>query len=224
MKTGKMIRYGVVLITVGAVATVPAGCRRANSPRTIVCIGDSLTACGGEGGRYSDWMAKLLPGHVIINKGINGDTLAGGRARFAADVLDLKPDIVVIALGANDFWRMQRDISQLKADMEDMVGRAKEASIEVVLASCFGQREYEPGEDVEYEAYRYDFARAIAKMEQEIVAEYDCFYVSNMQVDIKPNGREPYWADKLHPNSKGNKFVAERIAGELKKALKRTGG
>ena len=28
------------------------------------------------------------------------------------------------------------------------------------------------------------------------------------------------WADKLHPNKKGNKFVAKRILVELKKALK----
>jgi len=43
-----------------------------------------------------------------------------------------------------------------------------------------------------------------------------------MQMDIKPNSREPYWADKNknHPNKKGNKYVAKRILKQLNKALK----
>ena len=31
------------------------------SPRKIVCFGDSLTSCGGEGGRYSDMLQDSLP-------------------------------------------------------------------------------------------------------------------------------------------------------------------
>ena len=57
------------------------GCSR-KKPRTIVCLGDSLTACGGLVGKYPDYLQQQLPGHFIINKGIGGDTLAGGRKRF----------------------------------------------------------------------------------------------------------------------------------------------
>jgi hypothetical protein len=39
--------------------------------KTIVCIGDSLTACGGLGGKYTDYLKQLLPRHSIINKGIS---------------------------------------------------------------------------------------------------------------------------------------------------------
>lgn len=203
-----------------AAFVLPGGCRKQRPSRTIVCFGDSLTVCGEPDGRYSDWLAKWLPNDVIINKGINRDTLAGGRARFEQDVLALKPDIVIIELGANDFWQMKRDISQLKADLEDMVARAKQAGIKVVIASCFGRRDYLAEETVEFEPFRYGFADRIWQMEEEICKKYGCFYVPNMHVDIKPNGKEPYWADKLHPNKKGNKFVAKRILAELKKALK----
>jgi lysophospholipase L1-like esterase len=179
-----------------------------------------LTVCGEPGGRYSDWLAKWLPNDVIINKGVNRDTLAGGRARFEQDILALKPDVVIIELGAADFWQMKRDIPQLKADLEDMVARAKQAGIKVVIASCFGRRDYLTEEKVEFDPVRYGFADRIWQMEEEICKKYGCFYVPNMQVDIKPNGKEPYWADKLHPNKEGNKFVAKRILAELKKALK----
>ncbi len=213
------IKIPVFCAAVFAVLVPAGGCRKQPSS-TVVCLGDSMTVCGEPGGRYSDWLAKWLPNDVIINRGVNRDTLAGGRARFEQDVLALKPDVVIIALGMNDFLLMQRDISQLKADLEDMVTRAKQARIEVVIASCFGQRDYLTEKDVEFEPIRYGFADRIWRMEEEICKKYGCFYVPNMQVDIKPNGKEPYWADNLHPNKKGNRFVAKRILVELKKALK----
>ena len=197
-----------------------AGCKRHKSVQIVVCFGDSLTAYGPQGSKYPDWLSLLLPDCFIINKGINGDTLIGGRARFEQDVLKERPDVVIIALGANDFWLQKRDISELKADLEDMVRRAKDAGIEVVIASCFGGRDFWLEENVEFGPERFGFAISVAKMEQEVCAKYSCFYVPNMQIDIKPNGKEPYWADKWHPNKEGNKFVAKRIFPSLKKALK----
>jgi len=206
-----------------AVATVAlmllSGCGIECSSMKIVCIGDSLTACGGDGGRYTDWLNIWLPEHTIINKGIGGDTLAGGRQRFQSDVLELKPDIVVIELGANDFWQKNRPIEALEDDLEDMVKRAKAAGAEVVIAGCFGERDYTSENNVEYSPERYDFANAIAKMEGDICHRYGCFYIPNMQIDIKPNGRAPYWAEDNHPNKEGNQFVARRILSKLKEAI-----
>ena len=38
----------------------------------------------------------------MINRGVPGNTTSQARARFAADVLDNHPDLVIIQLGAND--------------------------------------------------------------------------------------------------------------------------
>lgn len=192
-----------------------------SEPKTIVCLGDSLTACGGEDGKYSDWLGQWLPEHTILNKGVGGDTLAGGRARFAKDVLELKPDVVIIELGANDFWQQKRSIEELKNDLADMVRQAKAAGIEVVIASCFGERDYQKEKDVEFKPERFDYAQAIAQMEREVCKEYACFYVPNMQIDIKPNGTVPYWDDTNHPSKMGNELVAKRILTAVKKALKK---
>jgi lysophospholipase L1-like esterase len=56
-------------------------------------------------------------------------------------------------------------------------------------------------------------------MEAEIVKKYNCFYIPNIQADIKPNTNDEFWVDRNHPNSLGNEFVAKRIFEELKKAL-----
>ena len=212
-----MYKQAIIIICITMVFLT--GCC-SNKSKVIVCIGDSLTACGGDNGKYSDWLSQSLPQHQIINKGINGDTLAGGRARFDRDVLELKPDVVVIELGANDFWRQERGIEQLQDDLVDMVKRAKTANIEVVIASCFGQREYQDEKTVEFDNSRYNFASAIGQMEQDTCKKYGCYYVPNMQIDIKPNETQPYWDDTNHPNKLGNEFVAKRIMVELKKALK----
>jgi lysophospholipase L1-like esterase len=214
-----MLRIRVLIVCL-AICLPTVGCKTEPKSRTIVCLGDSLTTCGGLGGRYSDWIAEWLPNDVIVNKGIGGDTLAGARARFKCDVLDIEPDVVIIELGANDFWQAKRDISQLRTDLENMVTRAKQAGIEVVIASCFGKRDYPTEEKVEFEPQRYGFAEQIWRMEEDLCKKYGCFYVPNMQIDIKPNGKEPYWADNNHPNKQGNEFVAKRIFAELKKALR----
>ena len=188
---------------------------------TVVCIGDSLTAFGGAEGRFSDWLGKSVPGVQFINKGIPGDTLFGGRKRFQRDVLAIGPDVVVIALGTNDFYQGARAVPFLLADLEDMVGRAKEAGIEVVVASIFGGGDDEADAESGLIKRRLEFAAAIARMEEDVCRQYDCFYVPNIQGDIKPAGSEPYWDDAIHPSRAGNEFVAQRILPAVKKALAR---
>jgi len=208
------ILSGVILMT---------GCAQ-NRGIKIVFIGDSLTTCGGQGGRYTDWLAQWRKKTIIINKGISGDTLAGGRARFEKDVVAERPDIVVIELGANDFWRQSRPIDNLTADLEAMVVRSKDIGAQVVIASCFGGRQYAKEPKVEFEAKKFAYALAIAAMETRIAEKYGCFYVPNMQLDIKPNGKAPYWDDTNHPNKAGNELVARRILVELDKAIKNAKG
>jgi lysophospholipase L1-like esterase len=211
----KIFRRVFFLLVFLALLTM-VGCRKHEEPVTIVCLGDSLTLCGGTDGKYSDWLAKWLPNDTIINKGLEGDTLSGGRGRFGRDVLDLHPDIVIIALGAADFWQATRQIPQLEADLEDMLSRTRAAGIRVVVASTFGGRDYVSEERPEFGPERFDFAYAIAEMESQLTTKYDCAYVPNMQADIKPNGRIPYWQDHIHPNEIGNEFVAKRILEAIK--------
>lgn len=217
----KKILSIVAIIIIIVLIAIMVTTKKLSPSHTIVCIGDSLTVCGGEDGKYTDWLAEMLPKDSIINKGVNGDTLAGGKKRFKTDILDKEPDIVVIALGANDFWQKKRTIDQLKADLEDMVTRAKQAGIEVVIASCFGKRDLTSEKQVEFTPDRFDFATAICKMEEQICKKYECVYVPNMQIDIKPNGKIPYWDDHNHPNKIGNEFVAKRIFEGIEQAKKK---
>ena len=85
-------------------------------------IGDSITDAGrarpvGEGrgdaiGRGYVMMVDALLNAVyaeqqirVVNQGISGNTVRDLKARWQADVLELKPDWVSVMIGANDVWR-----------------------------------------------------------------------------------------------------------------------
>jgi len=82
-----------------------------NPAKTIVFFGDSLTA-----GYGLDDEEDAFPGHIqktidslgldytVINSGVSGETTSGGKNRINW-VLNQKPDIFVLELGANDGLR-----------------------------------------------------------------------------------------------------------------------
>jgi len=66
---------------------------------TVICFGDSLTAAT-EG--YVSFLQKTLTDYKVINGGRGGDKTPWALTRFQSDVLDRKPDAIMIFLGAND--------------------------------------------------------------------------------------------------------------------------
>jgi lysophospholipase L1-like esterase len=185
----------------------------------LVCLGDSLTSCGGPGGHYSDWLASFMPQVKVIDAGIGGDTLAGGRLRYEKDVLKHRPAVVLIALGANDFWQRARPVEEMAVDLESMVSEARAKNIQVVVAGCFGDRHFWDEVCVEFDSGRYELAWQIAQAERAVCKQYGCLYVPNMQLDVRPNRLSPYWDATDHPNRAGNEQVALRLMPTLRLAL-----
>lgn len=103
------------------------------SLRRIVFVGDSLT----DGAAWPDWVAQTLkanghPDVSIANAGICGDTIALIKARYAADVLALKPDLVVMCIGVNDVIRKDPR-EQCMADMNEVLGGIRAIGARVLL-------------------------------------------------------------------------------------------
>ena len=190
----------------------------------IVCFGDSLTSCGGAGGRYSDWLQRELPGYRVVNSGKSGDTLAGGLARLDEAVLKYRPVCVIVELGPNDYWRRKRPLAELGRDYETIVSKCCEAGAKVLIVSCFGNDKLSNGETPDFASPGLPlehYAAGLATIERGLVAKYGCGYVPDLQRDIVPKGRRDLWKDKNHPNAAGNRIVAETILPELLKLLAR---
>jgi len=73
--------------------------------KRIICHGDSLTEGKDVEAAYR-WPSLLQNalGTEVINTGIGGDTTTGLLSRFATDVIQRKPDGVILMGGINDLW------------------------------------------------------------------------------------------------------------------------
>lgn len=65
---------------------------------------------------------RRLPGYQVINRAIDEQRVAGMLCRFRQDVVDLKPDIVLIGVSAYNFrpWSSVAEILDYVADMTDL--------------------------------------------------------------------------------------------------------
>lgn len=183
----------------------------------VICFGDSLTTCGGQKGRYSDLLQDRFPEHEVLNKGVGGQTFVDAVARLQEDVLDLRPDVVLVEFGANDWWKNERPFAEWGRDLETIIVACQGIGAKVVVVGVFWPYRNEAGEMVE-KSYGID-ERAVAyrELEQAIAEKYGCPYVPNHQRDII--NRRCCWRDRNHPNENGNRSVANLLEPVLENLL-----
>ena len=113
----------------------PAG---APESRTVLVMGDSLSAGYGmaapEGwvALLGERLAKEKPGWRVVNASISGETTAGGSARIVGEVLRHRPEVVVIALGANDGLR-GLPLNEARRNLARMIGASRHVGAKVLL-------------------------------------------------------------------------------------------
>ncbi len=110
-------------------------------PVDAVFIGDSITDMWN--------LAAFFQGSsgFVVNRGIGGDRTPYVRRRFAADVLQLHPRLLVMKIGVNNIWdldiwwdkklvRTPEEIEdEIVSDITAMVSEARQQDIAVALCS-----------------------------------------------------------------------------------------
>ncbi len=173
----------------------------------IVFLGDSLTAGLGLGeeaafpARVGELLAGRGLGVRIVNAGVSGDTSAGGVARIDW-LLSLHPQIVVVALGANDGLRGQ-PVASIEANLREIVRRARAAGAQVVLAGMKMPPNYGP-------AYTRDFEALFARVAAEFELPFIPFLLEGVAADPQLNQ-----ADGIHPTAEGQRKIALLVEREL---------
>ena len=160
--------------------------------RTVLVIGDSLSAAYGlaaEDGWVAltaDRIAERAPGWRVVNASISGETTAGGKARIVDALARHRPDVVVIALGANDGLR-GLPVEAMRLNLAWMIGAAHGAGAEVLLVGMQMPPNLGP-------RYTADFAASYR-----ILAErYDTALVPFLLEPIARD-RANFQGDNLHP-------------------------
>lgn len=199
-----------LILGVSAVLSVKV---QAASPVRIVALGDSLTAGYGlESGQdfATKLQEKLISEGVeakVDNAGVSGDTSAGGLSRVDWAVGgEPKPNLVIIALGANDMLR-GLDPSGTQKNLAGILDKLKEKKIPVLLVGMQSPTNLGP-------AFQGKFDRIY----KELADQYDVplypFFLKGVAMKAEYNQ-----ADGIHPNQKGVAIVVDNIFPSVKKAL-----
>ena len=100
--------------------------------RRVVFFGDSITDNWSKAG-----YGGFFPGKPYVNRGIGGQTTSQMLLRFRPDVIELRPDVVVILAGTNDIAGNAGPVSldTVQDNLASMAELAKVHGIRVVLAS-----------------------------------------------------------------------------------------
>ena len=183
----------------------------------IVCFGDSLTSCGGQDGRFSDILAGRFPDHEFVNRGVGGDSFAEARERLETDVVAETPDIVLVELGANDWWRDERAPREWASDLDTILARIVSTGARPVVLGVFGPYIDTNGDRREKTRGIDERAVAFREMEAAAAGSHRCPYVANIQERIV--GRRCCWRDTNHPNEYGNRHVADAVEPVLENLL-----
>ena len=141
----------------------------------------------------------------MVNAGVSGDTTAGGLRRVDW-VLRTNPEIVIVALGANDGLRGQSP-QAVRANLEEIVARLQAAGARVLLAGMRLPPNYGAEFTKEFEAVFPAVARR-AKI------AFMPFLLDGVATDPRLN--QP---DGIHPTAAGHQVIADHLWSYLRPLL-----
>jgi acyl-CoA thioesterase-1 len=194
-----------VFACVALLSLVPA---EARSESVIVALGDSLTAGRGVAAdeAYPARLRREGYTYRVVNAGVSGDTTAGGLRRVDW-VLRAGPEIVIVALGANDGLRGQSP-QAMRANLETIVARLQTAGARILLA---GMR-MPPNYGAEFTTEFHAVFPAVARSAKVTLMP---FLLDGVAADSRLN--QP---DGIHPTAAGHQVIADRLWPYLRPLLR----
>ncbi len=183
------------------------------SPRTVLVMGDSLSAAYGLDAAQgwvaltAERIAKEKPGWRVVNASISGETTAGGAARIVGEVVRHRPSVVVIELGANDGLR-GLPLRQSRRNLARMIGAAQGISAKVLLVGMQLPPNYGA-------AYTREFERGY----RELATRFDTALLPFLLQPIAAD-RSAFQSDNLHPGAGAQRKLRDHVWPALEPLLR----
>lgn len=192
-------------------------------PLKIIFFGDSITQAGVNPNGYIDKLKQMLDkngikdNYQLIGAGIGGNKIYDLYLRLEEDVLNQKPDVVVIWVGVNDVWHKRSfgtgtDPDKFEKFYVAIIRKLQAEGIKVIVAtpSTIGERtDFSNEQDGDLNRY--------SQIMRDIAAKYDCpvadFRKEFLKYNLEKNkdNREAgiLTTDRVHLNETGNQLVAD---------------
>lgn len=187
----------------------------------VAFLGDSLTSGWRlrEEEAYPALVGRALAARGrpvrVINAGVSGDTTAKALARLPA-VLKHRPDVLVVALGANDGLSREPLVSA-EAALERIVLEAEAAGSQVLLVGLrLGTGEAAPRVgDTPGDEER---SRALCGIFPRVAEAHRLHLVPDLLAGVAGQA-DLLFPDRLHPNAAGHRRLAENVRPQLELLL-----
>jgi lysophospholipase L1-like esterase len=149
----------------------------------------------------------------IFNRGISGNKVFQLAERWDADCLDLKPNVLSIMIGVNDYWHTitsgyKGTIDTYRDDYKKLLTRTKQAlpNVKLIIIEPFAVKGVKAVDDTWYPAF--DSYRQAAK---EVATQFDAVFIPMQSIFDKALEVAPgnYWTlDGVHPSAAGAGLMA----------------
>jgi len=221
----KKMQYLLLMVVLALFAFQPA------KRKKVIFFGDSITQQGAHPGGYIpkiDSLSKLegrQDEFEWVGKGIGGNRVYDLFFRFQEDVLDQKPDIVVVYIGINDVWHKTTsgtgtEFKKFGAFYDKMITKMKQAGIQPVICTPSVIGEYNDDTNLQdgdlnyYSKWIRQYAAAnnipLVDLRKAFMEYLDKHNPKNEEKGILTT-------DRVHLNNQGNLLVAQEMWAVLKK-------
>lgn len=186
----------------------------AENVKRVVFMGNSIT---------DGWIRispEFFEGKPYVDRGISGQTTPQMLVRFRADVISLKPKVVLILGGTNDIAGNTgpSTLEMIEDNLASMAELAQANGIKVILCSILPVFDYpwKPGLEPAGKII------AVNKWIKAYAAGHGCDYLDYFSsvVDDRQGMKAEYSRDGVHPNKEGYKVMEVLAEEAIRKALK----
>ncbi|PIS12141.1 MAG: arylesterase [Bdellovibrio sp. CG10_big_fil_rev_8_21_14_0_10_47_8] len=178
------------------------------SSKRLIILGDSLTE--GYGVAKEKAFPALLEkkfqengkAWIVVNSGVSGSTSASAEQRMRW-ILKQKPDMILLALGANDGLRGLKP-EEMEKNLAKAIELAKSNQVKIVLCGMQMPSNYGA-------SYRKKFTDVFPSLSKKYQIPLIPFLLDKVAGKSEFNQ-----ADGIHPNEKGHAIIAETIYSALR--------
>lgn len=190
----------------------------------IVFFGDSITQMGIDKGGYIDRMNSMLHQRNLQDKfdligaGISGNKVYDLYLRMPEDVMDKKPNTVVIWVGVNDVWHKisgtGTDLDKYEKFYIAIIKKLQQKKINVVVTTPATIGEKSDGtnpQDADLDKYS-DVIRRLATTYHCKLVDLRSVFINYEKMHNTQNKESGILTtDRVHLNDSGNQVVAEEM-------------
>jgi lysophospholipase L1-like esterase len=183
--------------------------------RRVVFLGDSIT----DGWRLNEYFQD----RDLVNRGIGGQITAQMLGRMKADVIDLKPALVLVLAGTNDISR-EVPVAEIQNNLTMIADLAEANKIKPLFASLLPISDYHSDRNPRYLRSKRrppgtilalnDWLQGFCRQRNYIYVDYH-----SQLADADGFLRRDAANDGLHPNSAGYRLMAPVAQEAIDKAL-----